>query len=437
MGSEITPWPYAPTLLRLALAMGLGLFIGIERERRRKEAGLRTFAFASMLGGVGGLLDDRFALVALALLGILVVLLNIETIHTGEGAEITTSAALLLTGYIGILAGKGHTFTPTALAIATAGLLAWKEPLAGFSRALTESEFRSAVLLAILAFVIYPVLPAGTVDPYGLIEPRAAWVTIILIAALGFANYVLLKLYGARGIALTGFLGGLVNSTVTVAELASRVRESHGGYAAAVFRAVVLANAAMLVRNALILAFFAPAALRAAAIPLVLMLAGASVARFVHGHSDRNGMAPSGAGDPDAEPVPALQSPFSPVAALRFGLLFLGFQVAGAIAERLLGSFGFYAVSIAAGMVSSASAVASAATLASSHTLPVEVAATGAVLASMASAAVNFPILSRVAQHRALTRNVATVLWITGVLGVIGLVIMRLVAGVAFRPLSG
>jgi len=79
-------WPYLPTLARLALALALGLLLGIERERRRKEAGLRTFAFASVLGAIGGLLGDSYALLALALVGVLVVLLNLETIRTGEGS---------------------------------------------------------------------------------------------------------------------------------------------------------------------------------------------------------------------------------------------------------------------------------------------------------------------------------------------------------------
>jgi hypothetical protein len=80
--------PDLPTLARPALA--LGLLVGIERERRRKEAGLRTFAFASLLGAMGGLLGDSYALLALALVGVLIVLLNLETIRTGEGSEITT-----------------------------------------------------------------------------------------------------------------------------------------------------------------------------------------------------------------------------------------------------------------------------------------------------------------------------------------------------------
>src|SRR4051812_20211202 len=43
---------YLPRLMRLALALALalGLFVGLERERRGKEAGLRTFGFAALLG---------------------------------------------------------------------------------------------------------------------------------------------------------------------------------------------------------------------------------------------------------------------------------------------------------------------------------------------------------------------------------------------------
>lgn len=161
MFTQLPSWPYLPTLARLGLALAIGLFIGIERERRHKEAGLRTFAFSSVLGALGGLLGDPFSWMALGLVAVLVVFLNVETIRTDEGAEITTSAALFVTCFAGLLAGQGHTFTPSALGIATAALLAWKEPLAGFSQALTESELRSAILLAILAFVIYPILPVG------------------------------------------------------------------------------------------------------------------------------------------------------------------------------------------------------------------------------------------------------------------------------------
>jgi uncharacterized membrane protein (DUF4010 family) len=418
MPGDVTAFPYWPTLARLILALALGLFVGVERERRRKEAGLRTFAFVSLLGAVGGLAGTPFAELALLLLGVLIVLLNVETIRTGEGAEITTSAALLVTGFVGLLAGQGHVFTPTAVGVITAGLLAWKEPLAGFSVALTEMEFRSAVLLAILTFIVYPVLPSGTVDPWHVIEPRSAWITVILIAGLGFMNYVLLKVYGSRGIELTGFLGGLVNSTVTTTELAQRVRESQGAFAEAAYRGMVLATAAMLARNAVILGVLAPHALYASAVPLGLMFAIAgSVALLSHRR-------PNSAGRPDVdqEPLPSLSSPFSPISAVRFGLVFLFLQVAGNAAQHALGSAGLFAVSAAGGLVSSASAVAAAANLAAVDAASPQVAGIAAIVASLTSACVSLPIVARVGRDRRLAWRVTRVFVAVAIAAVLGIV---------------
>ncbi|MGZ6140712.1 MAG: MgtC/SapB family protein, partial [Myxococcaceae bacterium] len=48
---DVIRWPAFETLSRMLLALGVGLFVGLEREWRGKEAGLRTFAFVSLLGG--------------------------------------------------------------------------------------------------------------------------------------------------------------------------------------------------------------------------------------------------------------------------------------------------------------------------------------------------------------------------------------------------
>jgi uncharacterized membrane protein (DUF4010 family) len=412
-------WPYLPTLARLALAAAVGLFVGIERERRRKEAGLRTFAFSALIGAAGGLLGDSFALIALGLVGVLIILLNIETIRTGEGAEITSSAALIVVTFAGLLAGRGHTFAPVTLAVMTAALLAWKEPLAGFSHALTESELRSAVLLAILAFVVFPVLPPGTVDPWNLLNPREAWVTVILIASLGFGNYLLFKIYGNRGVELTGFLGGLVNSTVTVTELANRARSMGASLSDFTYRGIVLATAAMLLRNAVILGILAPAALLAAAIPLGLMFVGAAVGAVAR----RTRLAATAADSP----LTTLQSPFSLTAALRFGFTFLALQVTATLAQQNLGHIGFYAVSVIGGVVSSASAVASAANLAASGTISPQVAALGAVLATMTSALVGLPLVMRLAGERSLTRRISWALAAVVLLGAVGTAIEAMI----------
>jgi uncharacterized membrane protein (DUF4010 family) len=404
-------WPYLPILARLALALGLGLFVGLERQRRGKEAGVRTFSFTTLLGCLGGLLGGSLAPLSIGVVAILVALLNLHRIYVHKDTELTTSAALLVMAFTGLLCGQGHTLTPAALAVLTAALLAWKESLAGFSIVITETEVRSAILLAVLAVVIYPALPVQPIDPWGMVAPRAAWLTVLLIAGIGFANYVLLKLYGPRAVELTGFLGGLVNSTVVVTALAESVREQKALRDSA-YRGIVLATLAMLLRNAVLLGILAPRSLVAAAPSLVAMLVAGSA--FV----TRSWRSPG----TSALHVPTLQlsSPFSLSSALKFGALFVLFGVGGAIAQRELGEFGFYGVSLIGGALSSASAVASAALLAAHGSMPFDVAGRGAALASVTSAFVNLPLAARIAREQPLTRRIVLSLGAVVVLGIAG-----------------
>lgn len=404
-------WPYLDALIRLALALALGLLIGLERERRGKEAGLRTFGFIALLGGLAGIQGESYAIASLLLTAALAVPLNVQTLRTGEGIELTTSAAMLVTCMAGILCGQGHTITPAAVMVSATALLAWKERLSGFSMGLTESELRSALLLAILAIVIYPALPVGSVGPWQLIEPRAAWVTVILIAAIGFVNYVLWKLYGARGAELSGFFGGLVNSNFTVVEMASRVRGSSGQFTHAAYRGIVVAVAAMVVRNAALLAILAPAALvdAAASFSMMLLAAACLVLRawLQRGHAAEA-----------AAPI-RLELPFSLPLALRYGFLFLVLHVAGRLMQHEFGAAGFYAVTLVGGLLSSASAVAAAANMAAQGAIAPAVAAKGAFLASLTSLAFSFTFVPRSGDRR-LVRQVAVSMVIVAVAGIAG-----------------
>ncbi|MBJ6763430.1 MgtC/SapB family protein [Myxococcaceae bacterium JPH2] len=408
----VVTWPPLQTLMRLTLALAVGLFVGLEREWRGKEAGLRTFGFAALLGGMGGLLGPNFALLSVALLGVLLCFLNWQSLRANGTAELTTSAALLVTGLTGVLCGLGHTVTPAAVGVTTAGLLAWKERLATFSHKITAEELRSAILLAILAFAVYPMLPAQPVDPWGLIAPRGAWVTVVLIAAIGFVNYLLWKVFGAHGVEVTGFLGGLVNSTVTVAELANRVRETAGRLLDAAYRGVMLATSAMALRNAVLLGLLSFHALVDSALPLALILLSSTGLALV-----RTRAIPL----PESEaPALPLKSPFSLPSALKFGLIFLVLQVVGTVGQHLLGRAGFYAVSAVGGLVSSASAVASAASLCANGTISATTAGVGAIIASLASALINFILVARVSNERMLTLRLGRALGVVFVLGLAG-----------------
>ena len=417
VGHSATEWPYLEMLKRFALALALGLLIGLERERRKKEAGLRTFGFTALLGAMGAALGDPYALLILGLVGLLTVFLNIHEMRAHGGTELTTSAAMLITCVVGTLCGKGHTLTPTAIVVSTTALLAWKDRLQGFSVGLTENELRSALLLAILAIVIYPALPIGTVGPWGLIEPRTVWATVILIAGIGFINYVLWKIYGTRGIAVGGFLGGLVNSSVTVSELAARIKESTDRFEiASAYQGILLATSAMICRNTVILLLLAPFA-AVSALPSYLLMLGASAGWVWSGHIKSTTEKEA---RPHAVDEDTLALPFSLWAALKFGFIFLFLHVIGVFTQKYFGDAGFYTTSIIGGVVSSASAVAASASLVSNGTISATTAASGAVLASLASVAINLPFVSR-SGNRRVTLNVAVAMGTIAVLGVVGM----------------
>ena len=406
------PYPLAlriPTpivAVQLAASLCIGMLVGVEREWANKDFGLRSFAFVSVLGMLSAHLPTALACVAFAGVLLLIAALDVRHFLTAQPLELTTSLALLLVFVAGYLVGIGHVFTPVASAIIITMLLAWKLELRKFAGGLKLEEIRSAVLLGLLGFVIYPVIPNRFVDPWQLFNPRAAWVIVIVIAGIGFVNYVLLKLYGTRGVYLSAFLGGLVNSTAAAAELAKPLGEGSTSSGVAV-AALLLTIVAMFARNLVILAIFSPSAVGVAAGPLLVMTLAALI--LVRRSRAR-------AGDTPGEIH--LESPVSVGHVLYFAGLFVLIQVLSTLGERHLGKFGFLGISVLGGLVSSASTAAAAANMVAHGQLQAGLAGTGVVLASLASALVNLPIIQRRAKNPALFRSLATFTIALAVLGI-------------------
>ena len=397
--------------VQFAASLCIGLLVGIEREWANKEFGLRTFAFISVLGMLSAHLPTALAAVAFVGVLLLIAASDVRNILAARPLELTTSMAALLVFAAGYLVGIGHVFTPVASAVIITMLLAWKLELRKFAGGLTLEEIRSAVLLGLLGFVIYPLLPDRFVDRWQLINPRAAWVIVIVIAGIGFANYVLLKIYGTRGVYLSGFLGGFVNSTAAAAELSKPLGTGGTPFGVAV-AALLLTIVAMFARNLVILAIFSPAAVAAAAGPLVVMALGALI--FVRQSRARSAGAPAEI---------HLESPVSIKHVLNFAGLFLLIQIVSTLGERHLGKFGFLGISVLGGFVSSASTTAAAANMVAHGQLPPSVAGTGVVLASFASALINLPIIQRQGKNPALTRRLATLTILLTLLGVVVLLL--------------
>lgn len=391
------PYPAPEIALKVAITLAIGLLVGFEREWSNKDIGVRTFAMAALLGLLGSLLGSIPLLISGAAVLILIAFANRRGLEVERKLEATTSLALALIFLLGILVGEGHIFTPVACSILITMLLALKPQFRAFAGGLTQQEIRSAILLALLGFVVWPLLPGRYVDPWQLIEPREAWIIVVVIAGLGFLNYVLLRVYGPRGVYLTAILGGLVNSTASAAELASTL--SAAGLGSLTIPVVLLTSVAMFLRNMLILAIFAYTAVRVAALPLLAMtvVAGFWIYR---GHRKAESL--------ERSPSLTLSSPISLNKVLRLALLFLAVQVLATLGQRHLGSAGFEVVSVLGGLVSSASATAAAANLVLHGIVTPEQAGIAAVLTSMASACMNLPMVQRQKGTRPAMRELIT-----------------------------
>jgi uncharacterized membrane protein (DUF4010 family) len=320
--------------MKLAVSLGVGLLAGLEREWSRKDLGVRTFALTALLGTLATLISLPFALGCLGAVALLILLVNARALLLQQNLEITTSVSLVVNFVLGVLIGMGHLFSPVAAALLLTLVLSSKSELSSFAGGLRPEEIRSAVLLGLIGFVIYPLLPDRFVDPWNLINPRESWITVVAIASIGFVNYVLLRLYGDRGLLYTAVLGGLVNSTATIAELASCFPDpaSVSGRTATLFDFVTLL--AMFLRNLALLAIFARQAVPSAAIPMILM--SCTAALFVWASK---GSASAITGDLK------LVSPVSIRKMLSFGALFVVIEMAGALGTRYLGHYGVVIVS--------------------------------------------------------------------------------------------
>jgi len=391
-------FPLDEIALKAAVAIAVGMLVGIEREWSQKDIGVRTFALAALLGMLSALIPGPLIILSAASILIIIGFLNFSRAEAAGKLEATTSIALMLVFIMGVLVGGGHLFTPVACAILITILLSLKPQLRAFAGDLQPQEIRSALLLGLFGFVIWPLLPNRFIDPWSLIDPRQVWIIVIVVACLGFVNYVLLRIYGSKGVYTTALLGGLVNSTATVAELATRLPAA--GLEDKLAPAVLLTSAAMYVRNLVILAIFAQAAALQAWFPLLVM-AGISFFWMIKPlRAQRQAVAST---EKHSEPeapgkhasLPNLGSPVSIETVLKFAALFLAIQIAGTLAQRHLGNSGLQIVSVIGGLVSSASTTAAAADLAFHGKTSALQAAIAVVLASIASVLINLPIMKR------------------------------------------
>lgn len=343
---------------RLSVALAVGLLIGLERgwrERKEEEgdrtAGLRTFALSGLLGGVWAAIaktaGDGGGAIALGLAfavhaAIIAVFRYRENVREGTFGATTVVAAMLAFA-LGAYAVLGSVEVAAAGGVAVTALLAWKSLLHTWLTRLTQQELRSGLVLLAMTFILLPLLPNRTVDPWGALNPYEIWLMTIMIALISFVGYVAVKLTGDRhGTAITGIAGGLASSTAVTMTLAQVARENPE-QRTLLTAGVLLASAVMSGRVLAIVGVINPSLLTAIALPIgavgVVLALGAVVLMWRSADGE--------VGDGTAI---ELKNPFELATVLKFGAILAIVLLATKLLTGAVGAAGAYLVAAVSGV---------------------------------------------------------------------------------------
>lgn len=260
--------PLDASLPGLGLALVLGLLIGVERgwhmreeQAGRRVAGIRTFALLGLTGGIAGLmLGGAAQLVVLLLIsGVLAALLLgyfVEMRQENTVSATSTLAAMLTLG-LGAMATTGHMALASVGAGSATFILGSRAPLHRALNALGERDMKVLLRLALVVFVILPLLPDRGLGPYGALNPYRLWTVVVITGGVSVLGYILVRRLGEqRGTLLAAAMGAVVSSTAVTVDGARRLREGTSSWAA--YAAIAIASCIMLSRSLLLVGILAP-----------------------------------------------------------------------------------------------------------------------------------------------------------------------------------
>ncbi|HEY7161267.1 MAG TPA: DUF4010 domain-containing protein, partial [Acidobacteriota bacterium] len=319
--------------LNFAVALLIGALIGIERERKKAKedptvafGGIRTFILIALTGAVSAWLSLQLKTVWIFIAAGLIVASFILVAYILENRNSNSSAIGLTSETAGIivflLGGTtlfGYREIAVALGIATAAALAYKQPLHTFVGKIYEDDIYAGLTLLFATFIVLPVLPNKTIDPWQAINPYKMWLLVIMISGLSLIGYVATRSLGTRkGSSLTGLFGGLVSSTAVTMAFSRQSKESkESSRLMNIFAAsILIAWSVMFIRILVEVVVVNIKLLSSLVVPMITMAVLAATSAFLYyrwasGESRKHG----------SQDIP-LKNPFSLVSALKFAVVF-------------------------------------------------------------------------------------------------------------------
>jgi len=266
--------------IKILIPIVVGFVIGLQRElnnlykNQTDLAGARTFAIVALIGYLSIYLNINIIYGLIFIIGIGYYLNNLDNNNKRRG--ITTEVSLIATYLLGIMINKNVEFA-IYTAVLIIFLLNLKSTLTTYEKYISKIDLNAVVTFLLITFIALPILPNKYIDKWQLINPYQLWLFVILLSGLSFLGYILNKLWGNKGIYLTGIIGGLASSTATTITFSqkSKIEPSISKHTAI---AINLANTIMLLRVFIWTALFNISIMNKLVIPFLL----ASIGGFIY-----------------------------------------------------------------------------------------------------------------------------------------------------------
>jgi uncharacterized membrane protein (DUF4010 family) len=348
-------------IINFAVALFIGALVGIERERKKAKedpsvafGGIRTFILISLTGALSAWLSIQlktvwiFIAAGLIVSTLILVAYILENRPAKPGAlGLTSETAGIIVFLLGGTTLFGYKEIAVALGITTAGVLAYKQPLHSFVGKIYEDDIYAGLTLLFATFIVLPVLPNKTVDPWQAINPYKMWLLVIMISGLSLVGYVATRSLGAKiGTSLTGLFGGLVSSTAVTLAFSKQSREAkeNSKLMNILAAGLLIAWTVMFIRILIEVVVVNIKLLPSLVVPMITMAVLAGVCAFLYyrGSSEKSGKQ-------ETQNVP-LKNPFSLISALKFAILFGIVLLVVKYVQQNFPSQGFYVVAALAGL---------------------------------------------------------------------------------------
>lgn len=357
-------------------ALVIGILLGIDHEFKKKEKhqantpGLKSFLFVSLLGALAAFLSLRvlentlfyfvfFVLIVLVLL----TFLTLNFIKT-KTFSANVEYSLIMTFILGSLCVFGYTEVAIVFTLMTTIITSLNKTATNIFKKINAKEISSTIKFIITAIIVLPFLPnkdytleafpslynllidydliGSSSFSFTVINPHRIWLLVIVISFVSFVGYLLMKLFGKRGLLASSFFRGLVSSTNVITGFSSQTKHKGFNFHLAAF-GVVVATGAMIFRGFFDVLFINSKMLRYLFFPFILGILACALIAFLLYHKILK---------KTNFKLPDVKSPFSMKRLFYLSIVFFVVMVASRLLWIIMGQSGLYIVSFASGLLS-------------------------------------------------------------------------------------